>query len=425
MKGSRFFKKFSLRWSIEGPLEGYLDLAKDLIGYRPKLNQLIFACLAFCLSIIIFFLASLSLQTLQLYLDFTDMLIFDLLFNIFKIFGTVILIALTSFILLIVFQSYRFLDILYSRFEGFIDLWKGSSEEEAVKKSSLNSPHIDPYDSSLSFTEDVSKEIPQLRKQMGYSSKLFLIAVAFLSIDFVLHISFISFDYGFFLPTYGRFELIWKTIELILIPLSVSGWLFTTRLKDFLDYFDHQFHIIENIREEETQFVPDGEDEAKRFEKYLKERDERLKLNLKRSESNIDKNAEVEGYSGESYRFDLAYIPEGQLDYLLLVKIKDEKELNIECCEEYKQQIDDIIKKLENEYGKRPTYVRAVVLTSSHDDKFIEFDDELVDYILNNPLELRVGPGRGPIKTNIQIVIEEGETYSVFPFLAEDKVKRR
>lgn len=426
MKGDRFFKKFSLRWSIEGPLEGFLGLTKELIDHESKLNKFILSSLAVSLALIVFFFISLSVQTIQFYLGFADMLSLTILIYVLKLFGTIVLIALSMFILLIIFQSYRFLDVLYSRFEGLRELWKSSREEgEFEEDYSIEISHVDPYKSSRSFTEDVSLEIPQLRKQIGYASTLFLLVMILLSIDFSLHITFITSEFGFFLPKYGDFGLLWKSIEFVLIPLSVLGWLFTSYIKEFLEYFDIQTGIVESIGKNETPFIPEGKDELQRFERYLMKKDGRLIRSLKKSSTGIMEGTKIKGCSGDEYDFDISHISDSNLDYVLLIRSIESDDIDLEYCMKYRDQVKDVIRGLEKESGEKPKYLRAVLLTSEQSDKLVDLDEDLVEFVLSEPIELREGPGGGPMKSMIQIVIEEGETYSFFPFLPEAEIERR
>ncbi len=426
MKGGRFFKKFSLQWSVEGPLEGFLDLSDDLMKNKTVLNKFITGSIAISLSFIIFFLISLSVQSFQFYINFTDMLTLSIMIYTFKIFGTVILIALAIFILIVVFQSLRFFDVLYSRFEGLSDLWKGSKDiKDLDEKLGSETAGIDPYRSSLSITDDVYREIPQLSRQIGYASKLFFLASVFVLIDFILHITFITGEYGFLLPKYGQFEFLWRSGEIIFVLLFVLASFFTADVKDFLEYFNEQSKIVETVKSDETLFIYEGEDILERFKKYLKKRDHRLSKIIKDSCGNIDEDKKLKGSSGNEYKFDLSFISGKELEYTLLVKEVDSSKIDVDYCRDFVNQINDIIDNLEKGYGKRPDYLRAVILTTEKEDKLIDLEEELVEFITRRTIRLNKGPGGDPMKTSIQIVIEEGETYSVFPFLPEGKIERR
>jgi len=426
MKGGRCFKKFSLQWSVEGPLEGFLDLSDDLMKNQIMLNKFITGSIAISLSFIIFFLISLSVQSFQFYINFTDMLTLSIMIYTFKIFGTVILIALAIFILIVVFQSLRFFDVLYSRFEGLSDLWKGSKDiKDLDEKSGSETAGIDPYRSSLSITDDVYREIPQLSRQIGFASKLFFLASVFVFIDFILHITLITEEYGFLLPKYGQFEFLWRSGEIIFVLLFVLASLFTADVKDFLEYFKEQSKIVETVKSDETSFIPEGEDILERFKKYLKKRDHRLSKTIKDSCGNIDEDKKLKGSSGNEYKFDLSFISGKELEYTLLVKEVDSNKIDVDYCRDFVNQINDIIDNLEKGYGKRPNYLRAVILTTEKEDKLIDLEEEVVEFITRRTIRLSKGPGGDSMQTSIQIVIEEGETYSVFPFLPEGKIERR
>ncbi|MFW6041109.1 MAG: hypothetical protein ACOC85_04665 [Thermoplasmatota archaeon] len=104
------------------------------------------------------------------------------------------------------------------------------------------------------------------------------------------------------------------------------------------------------------------------------------------------------------------------------MKKKEAEDIDRRFYRRFKEEVEDVLSRLEREHGKRPYFLRAVILSEETDEKYFELDDDFVESIDENPAELSEGPGGGKTKTHIPIVVESGETYSVYPFLPEGVV---
>ncbi len=452
-EGACMVSRFSVDWSVEGPLESMTELAGQLRRFMPSLRRNILVSLTFAIALVAISVASLAVQVyvlLELFINYTASLETYALPLGLRLFASTILLAFALAMWLFVVQSLTFTNVLESRFKAVAGLWRetgcaeensGSGDEEVEEKDNIISGEeifpplvhqFNPLTASLSLIDEVSTHIPQVKKQLRLAYMLALACTLVVAID-IMVVAALGIGYSFLFSWANHaFGLGLGAFLLFFGVISTFGIVGSRR---FLAAFSTRYRIISTVRTDAPPVVPKGKTAIERFEEYLLSRDERLHRAIRDRKSELEFDSEVrtrpareviKGATGKEHVFDIAYLPsERHNHYLLLVRqigLDDISKPN--AIEEFHSDVTDVIAGLERRFGNRPRYVRAVLLFDGtmHDDW--EVSDDFLDAVKARPIVLSRRSGLGEDTTHVQLVVDEGEMYSFAPFLPERRIER-
>ena len=479
-------KKFSVVWSVEGSLESIRELSSRLESYSRRMNRNLLVSIIFSISLFTMSAFAFALHVFELFDTFTyhPSLLEDLIFSfIFRIIGSIIVIAFSVTLLILIYQTRNFTKVLTSRFRALENLWNTSGLEvnEDVNKdlsklelskvedceskcgesnckgSKGENIRIEPMFASLSMIDEVCLQFPQILKQLKIA--LFLNGTCISAIVISILLSFLyGFSFSFLLPFSNLNFSIFLGLVLVLLGIISFSGIKETSL--YYASFSQRYKIVSSISECKPPVVPKGDSAVVRFKEYLLKNDGRLidattkkrenkSVDYENELNNLDEKGEVltkrrvKGASGQVYDFDLAFLPSGKADYLpdylLLVReIGLESLMHPHTIETYYREIEDIIDEIERRYNKnkkidrrrsrnirsrRIRYVRAVLLFDGTKYEAWEVPSAILYQIKAYPIFITRGKGGGNDITHIQLVIDEGEMYSFVPFLPEYEIE--
>jgi hypothetical protein len=178
----------------------------------------------------------------------------------------------------------------------------------------------------------------------------------------------------------------------------------------FLNALRRKYQIIQGLGMTQPPVVPDGKDPIERFERYLTDSNPEL------ASGNIEKGSKQIGASGKVRAFDMCIKGESTV---VFVRLRGEKP-ELDDVKRMARDVNDVLDAFEKEREKRISYARAVMLIDYSDKgDLLVLDDEVVNAL--NRLDIKLGRldcGIDEI-THIQIVVDEGEMYSMVPFVPD------
>jgi hypothetical protein len=406
MKSKGFPKQFSLKYWVEGPLEGMMELSEDVESYKARMRNILRFGTIVMLSFMAIFATLLVLDVWSLLyplISSTALLPVSPVRVTITIGLTTLFMAPSFISSLLLLQIWRYVSVMLKRFENVEDLLgisePGRITSEKDTESDENNKTLSDHHKGLfnilgassSFTQDIVQNMPQVCKQIKYAKiMLFLMPLYYVAIRFV-----IPWMYGDALgPVFsGAFESLFEILFITLSILSVVAGILILETGRFMEALYARLNILDDIRNAPLPKIPDHKTPAERLSAYLKDSDKCYKAE---STSSSD-------------------------EYIIRQITKDHIVLAIGCStpptiEFVKKFLDSSRNVLKEAAGHMPPRGRFIILFSPENEASGEIGEDVSDYIIANPIVLGKGPGGGNTETVVQIMIEEEGAYGMFPF---------
>ncbi|WP_455392989.1 hypothetical protein [[Eubacterium] cellulosolvens] len=423
MKNNSSGRSFFVSRAVEEPLEATFELGEEIKKISGQLTRPVL--IGICGLIVLFILLIPSFYLLiKLFIDgFMGNLEIsntELIYVSFLGLITILLLAIIITTLVYLIQIHKFNNHLLQRYSMVVELkdmtpeaLSNSETKPKIKKGGSKQKKFDqkgkhvrnPIYAMLDLVEESMHQIPQLLRLIRICKYFISIIIIYLIVTLFIKLIFNQN----LLFSVGNWELGFGAIAFILsIPILKS--LMDTE-KVFL-YIQARHNIIDGVRFEKDISVPPGKDKISRLMSYLTKNDPYIKTfaidNLKAL-----KNISITGRSGNEHKFDIYFSLNNELPRLssrlgmakgrLSVFIKVfKKPITLKALLSLRDAVVDVCEK-ENSMPLR---------VIAFQQRIEELEDEVYDYVLENPIILR------KFLSHIQIVAEDGDVYSFIPFVS-------
>jgi len=389
-------KQFSTVWAIEDPVDELHHFIDEVDSYKLRFKHIISLGLFLSLSFFIYVIISLLLKIFAIgnvFLFSQSLGAYYLIESSIELSIPLLTLPFITIVILFLVQSWKFYEVLLNRLDTTKKLW----DEQSNKLAQNNENALNPMELSMMLLGEMEQQIFQVKKQILITIFSFLFIISIVS--FFLSLIFIIQDISFSIQSIGMNIII--PIFLILLTLFFIPLL--VELRRFLSWQYQKFLIIKAIYSKEPP-VPSSEshDSIARLQSYL-EKD--LFLNKKKSLSFV---------SSETIRhihFDL--YGTNTKNYVFVRKTKT----LIPSKGEIDQFRNDICKVLDYKQIY-PKYLRAILLCDWREEEE-DIPESIEQKIYHSPIKLGRSSGGGKGLTYIQIIIDYGKMYSMFPLVPE------
>lgn len=318
-------------------------------------------------------------------------------------------------ILLYLIQINKFYNHLFQRYEVVSELKYAHLDEKSngAKKSKIGTKHKkipgsgkhfkNPIFAMVDLVEESMHELPQVIRLLKICKYFITFILVFIEINIL---SGFIFNTGLF-----TFVSYWEWgINIILIVIFIPTIFLITISERLFSFLETRHEIIDSIRFGETISIPEGKNQIIRLTNYLMASDPYIiKSGGERTGWLLGKVSK-KGRSGQRYEFDGYFAGENNLKALsqrlciplgkYAVFIKEFKSsITLPSIKKFREAVLDVCKS-ENAFP-----LRIIVLQN----KISELDDEVYDYVLENPVWLK------NCSSPVQIVAEDGDVYSFIP----------
>jgi len=394
MRSSGYFpRSFSVSWSVEGPFEATSALAHEIEDYGPRgralSRQIIFTNLAmlaffagvFCYRMFLILYAWLYGADYYSIIFWEDVPLLSI---------SAIGLALSGFSFLLLFQGRRLMDVLGSRFQAVDDLWE--STEKASKASTEDKPPaFDPVGGSFGMLDEVLDQLPQMVQQHLVALNLILAT----SLVLIASPVFLPMAFGWGFPLFPFAEDDTSILLVLQLVIGILGGLSVLALYELLHFINaiqSRYAIILATTRAPPSIPPQEDRALDRFKGYI---GSRLGMDLENLKS--------------TRGFDIFAKHEGMVLMVRMVKMPTKEDI--------KKMARDA-----NKIQDQNMYARAILLCSPEDNELLELPDEVVEELFANDILLPEGAGGARDITHVQIIVDEGDMYSMVPFVPDSKM---
>ena len=392
----RIIKQFSTVWAIEDPVEELNQFIEEVDSYKIRFKHIISLGLFLSLSFFLYVIISLLLKIYAIgnvFIFSQPLGTYYLLESSIELTIPLFTLPFITIVILFLMQSWKFFEVLINRLDTIKKLWDDQSNNAIQdNKNALN-----PMEISMMLLGEMEQHIDQVKKQILTSLISLFFIISIISILFIL--LFILQDISITIQSISLNMIIpfFLTIcTLLFLPLLIE-------LRRFLSWQYQKFLIIKAIYSTEPPTpTSKSNDGIIRLQSYL---NKDTFLNENKSLS-FTKSKSV-----QNIHFDLYAVNEKKCVFVRKTKSLIPSEDDID------QFRIDIIKVLE-QANIKPFYVRAILLCDWREEES-EISDSIEKKIYNSPLVLAPSSGGGNAQTYIQIVIDYGKMYSMFPLVPE------
>ncbi len=396
MRSEGFPKRFSLRRWTEGPLEGMMDLSADAEGYRARAQRILGIGIAAALAFLLLLAATLIADVLSLVFPFfnpasiisPDMPVFLAGMALAGIF-----LALAFLVALLLTQTMRYAAVMFRRFENVEDLF-GLPERASAGRAGQRSQHR-PYmglfnilGASSSFTKDIVRNMPQVCRQIKFvRTMLFLMPLYYVGLRLCLPLIF----GGPILPQHPDMpDALYEALLISLSALSLTAGLLVCETGRFMEAVHARLKLLDCVRGAPQPLVPKLDTPAARLAKYLEDKVEGCKI--------------AHGSGG--------FIIRHASEDCILLAVETASVPDVELVRKF---TESCVKELDS-LPRRTPRGRFIILYAPKGEAE-DIGEDVEAHILANPIALGRGPGGGSSETVVQIMVEEGGAYGMFPFV--------
>ncbi len=386
------------KWAIEDPVDELVALNTTIQSYKKRCKKIINQSLIVSFLYFSFVIFSLLLTIFSLTNAFffsQSYSTFYLLESGFYLFLHLLSIPFTTIVILFLLQCWKFYEVLINRSHTIDKIW---DEDTFKPTTNTKESQWNPIELNLMILGEMEDTISQVKKQIFLSIICLAITSLLILIPAILHL--------LINPIFLNLNMILLAIiPIILLLLTLFIISSLMELHRFISWQYQQFKIIDTIYSNPPPLIDSqSKDTLIRLKKFLQ------KDTLLQSQGTIHLSTP---FNVDTIKFDMGG---RQKDTLLFVRTCKSIIPTLEEIEQFKTDIDNSIMT----QNIKPIYIRAILLCDWREEEG-ELSEEIEQEILNNPILLRKKFGK-QATTKIQLIMDNGRIYSMFPLVAEKKI---
>ncbi len=402
MKSEGFPKHFSLRHWVEGPLEGMMDLSRDVEDYRSRLQTILALSTMVMASFFVLlctFMIMDAWSIVSALLNSTLPSDTDMLLTLIAL--ALLFMALSFSTALLTLHVWRYVRVMLKRLENVEELFGMSGDiepeievEETDVEDSKKGPHTGLFNllgASESFTKGLVQNMPQVSKQMKLvRTMLFIMPLYYLSMRFLLPLIFMGEVEA--IPS-NSIDIMLDILAIALSLLAILAGLFMIEAHRFMEVLYARMSFMESVNSASIPMIPEAVSSRESLVQYVK--------NSGKCYGGIKASTSGDG------------IIHHTSDECVVLAIEASEPLTVDLVKRFHERSRQAVKKACPE----PSKGRFMILYTEESGLAEDIGEDVSDYILANPVIMGRGPGGGRSETVIQLIIEEEGAYGLFPFV--------
>lgn len=393
----KIWNRFTTVWAIEDSYSEFFKFTEEVESYKIRCKKILNAGLF----ISIFDFSFVILSLLFSLFSITNIFFFSQSLGIYyfiesglEIFLLLFSLPFITIVIIFLLQIWRFFSVLFNRVQTIENFWTNQTTIESQSNNNFENSK-NPMDLNFMLLGEMEEYMNQINKHIYLSIFSLLTASILLLIPSIQHLGLLTAINGNIIFTI-LLPILLFIITLFYIP-------FILELSHFINWQHQKYKIIHSIY---TNPLPLSQSSASNSISRLKSYLEKYIVYNKKEKIKL-----ISPLCIEKIQFDLGYISKHQSIFI--------KKCNRLVPTE--QDIDNFYSDIQNTFLiKRfnPKYVRAILLCDWSNEEG-EIDENIEKLIFEKKILLKKGAGGKKAITHIQIFIDDGKMYSMFPLVPE------
>lgn len=391
------WNQFTTKYAIDDPIEGLIQLNENIESYKKRYKKIINSSLLISLFYFSFVIISVLLimygitNILLLSQSFSSSYFFESGLDLFFYFLSL---PFSTIVILFLSQSWKFYEVLVNRIQTINKVW---DEQSFVKNTEEHDSTWNPMDINVMILGEMEDYIHQVKKQILISIICLSLTSIIILIPAVIHIFFnpIIFNFNFFISVF-------IPIFLLCITLFIIPFLF--EIHRFVTWQYQQYNVIDAVYSNPPPITDSASlNLLTRLKSYLKK------------DSFVNKNQLLQlnaPFIIENIRFDSG----GKTDHTFVFVRKCH---SVTPSTHEIQQFHTDIQYVISKQVKKPEYIRAMLLCDWREEE-ADLSENIEQEIFKYPILLKK-KGGVEVVTYIQIIMDTGSMYSMFPLVPEKR----
>ena len=393
---NKIWNRFTTVWAIEDSYSEFFKFTEEIESYKIRCKKILNAGLV----ISIFDFSFVILSLLFSLFSITNVFFFSQSLGIYyfiesglEIFLLLFSLPFITIVIIFLLQIWRFFSVLFNRVHTIENFWTNQTTIESQSNTNFEDSK-NPMDLNFMLLGEMEDYMNQINKHIFLSILSLLFASILVLIPSIQHIGLITILNGNILFTI-ILPILLFLITLLYIP-------FLLELFHFINWQHQKYKIIHSIYTNPLPLSQSSSNSISRLKFYL----EKYLVDNKKEKIKL-----ISPLCIDTTQFDLGYISKNQS---ILVKkcnriVPTDQDIN--------NFYSDIQKTFLLKHFN-PKYLRAILLCDWSDEEG-EIDENIEQLIFQKKIRLRKGAGGKKAITHIQIFMDDGKMYSMFPLVPE------
>jgi hypothetical protein len=394
---NKIWNRFTTVWAIEDSYSEFFKFTEEIESYKIRCKKILNAGLV----ISIFNFSFVILSLLFSLFSITNIFFFSQSLGIYyfiesglEIFLLLFSLPFITIVIIFLLQIWRFFSVLFNRVQTIEKFWTNQTTIESQSNNNFENSK-NPMDLNFMLLGEMEEYMNQINKHIYLSIFSLLTASILLLIPSIQHLGLLTAINGNIIFTI--------LIPILLFFITLFYIPFLLELSHFIKWQHQKYKIIHSIY---TNPLPLSQSSASnsisRLKSYL---DKYIVYNKK------EKIKLISPLCIDNIQFDLGFISKNQSIFI--------KKCNRLVPTE--RDIDSFYSDIQKTFLiKRfnPKYVRAILLCDWSNEEG-EIDENIEKLIFEKKILLKKGAGGKKAITHIQIFMDDGKMYSMFPLVPE------
>lgn len=393
----KIWKRFTTIWAIEDPISEFFRFTEEVESYKWRCKRILNSGLI--LSIVYFSFVIISL--LFTLFSITNIFFFSqylgtyyLIESGFELFFLLFSLPFITIVIIFLLQIWRFFVVLFNRIQTIDKFWT----EHTTTESFNDNKHFtskNPMDLNFMLLGEMEEYMSQINKHIFLSIFSLLLTSVIVLIPSIQHLGIA--------PILNENIIFTRYIPILLFFITLIFIPFLLELYHFITWQHQKFKIIHAIYSNPPPLSQSSSlNPISRLKAFLEE------------DTLFNKEKKIQLISPlciNTIQFDLGYISKNKS---VIVKkcnrlLPTEKDI---------QEFYSDIQKTFQHKRITPRYLRAILLCDWREEEG-EISDNIEQLIFEKKIKLRKGAGGKKAATYIQIIMDNGNMYSMFPLVPE------
>ncbi len=393
---NKIWNRFTTVWAIEDTYSEFFKFTEEIESYKIRCKKILNAGLF----ISIFYFSFVILSLLFSLFSITNIFFFSQSLGIYyfiesglEIFLLLFSLPFITIVIIFLLQIWRFFSVLFNRVQTIENFWTKHATIESQSNNNFENSK-NPMDLNFMLLGEMEEYMNQINKHIFLSIFSLLFASIIILITSIQHLG---------LLTIINENIIFTILIPILLFFSTLLYIpFLLELSHFINWQHQKYKIIHSIYSNPLPSSQSSSNSISRLKSYL----EKYIVSNKKEKIKL-----ISPLCIDTIRFDLGYLSK---NHSILIK-KCNRLVPTE------QDINNFYSDIQKTFLLKrfnPKYVRAILLCDWSNEEG-EIDENIEKLIFEKKIRLRKGAGGKKAITHIQIFMDDGKMYSMFPLVPE------